>query len=287
MLNKLRDWLAVLFIKGVLVFGRFFTYETRITYGSRCIERLSRLSKRQAARIKQNLTIANMHENIGDMQNFNTNLMRNFAQNILELQYIEEFSSRAARSKIQGDGYEAYQNALLQKTGVIIVSGHIGHWEALRAYSHIALKTPLASIYKESRNPHFEKIWQDKLGYNGEIVTTGVRGTARLVKILKSGGAISLLHDQRMAGAPLLPFFGQDVQTSTAAAELALKYNVPLIPAYAIRQENPLEYKLIFEMPIAPSDALTMTRAMNDSLEAMVRRYPEQWIWNYSRFRHV
>lgn len=106
---------------------------------------------------------------------------------------------------------------------------------------------------------------------------------AGLVRELKSGKFISLLHDQRVKGAPRFPFLGQEAATSPAPAEMALKYNVPLVPIYAIRRADGRHYDIIAEAPIEPTEPLEMTRIMNESLSARVEKDPAQWLWIYTK----
>jgi KDO2-lipid IV(A) lauroyltransferase len=80
-------------------------------------------------------------------------------------------------------------------------------------------------------------------------------------------------------------FFGKPAATALSAAELSLKYDAPLIPIYGVRQPNGLDFKIIVEEPVPPSDAVTMTQALNDSLEALVREHPEQWLWMHRRWK--
>jgi KDO2-lipid IV(A) lauroyltransferase len=82
-----------------------------------------------------------------------------------------------------------------------------------------------------------------------------------------------------------MDFFGKPAATALSAAELSLKYNAPLVPAYGIRQPNGLDFEIIVEAPIPPSDAITMTKALNASLEAIVHKYPEQWLWMHRRWK--
>ena len=66
------------------------------------------------------------------------------------------------------------------------------------------------------------------------------------------------------------PFLGLDALTSISAAQLALKYDLPMIPAYGIRINDENAVQVIFEAPIAHTDSVTMTRVFNDSLSARI-----------------
>ena len=95
---------------------------------------------------------------------------------------------------------------------------------------------------------------------------------------------MSILMDEKYAEGVRMPFLGQDALTSLSAAQLALRYDVPMIPAYGIRRSDGNTYDVIFEAPIPHSDALTMTRAFNDSLSARILADPAQWYWMLRRW---
>ena len=73
--------------------------------------------------------------------------------------------------------------------------------------------------------------------------------------------------------------------TSIVPAELALKYDAVMIPVYAIRQPNGLDFEIVMHDPIPHSDAETMTPAINDGLEGLVRQHMDQWFWIHRRWK--
>jgi KDO2-lipid IV(A) lauroyltransferase len=106
-----------------------------------------------------------------------------------------------------------------------------------------------------------------------------------MVRFLRGGGILGLLIDQRMQQGAKLSFFGHEALTALSAAELALKYDALLLPVYAIRQENGLDFDILVESPIPPGPPEAMTQALNDSLEALVRAHPGQWLWIHRRWK--
>ena len=68
-------------------------------------------------------------------------------------------------------------------------------------------------------------------------------------------------------------------------AELALKFNAPLVPTWGIRQDNGLDFEIHIEQPIAHSDPATMTQEMNDRLEVQIRKRMGQWLWIHRRWK--
>jgi KDO2-lipid IV(A) lauroyltransferase len=104
------------------------------------------------------------------------------------------------------------------------------------------------------------------------------------VRHLRDGGIISILLDEKYLEGVRLPFLGPDALTSLAAAELALKYNLPMIPAFGTRIEDGNAFRVEFEAPIPHTDSITMTRVFNDSLSARIMADPEQWYWMLRRW---
>ncbi|MDE3120851.1 MAG: lauroyl acyltransferase, partial [Paracoccaceae bacterium] len=54
---------------------------------------------------------------------------------------------------------------------------------------------------------------------------------------------------------------------------------------YGIRRPDGLSFDIVIEAPIPHGTPQEMTQALNDSLEALVRRHPEQWFWIHRRWK--
>jgi Kdo2-lipid IVA lauroyltransferase/acyltransferase len=96
---------------------------------------------------------------------------------------------------------------------------------------------------------------------------------------------LGLLMDQHMGHGEPVTFFGERAYTATSAADLALKYDAEIIPVYGIRRPDGLNFDILVEAPIARGDAISMTQAINDSLEAQVRQHMDQWFWIHRRWK--
>ena len=59
----------------------------------------------------------------------------------------------------------------------------------------------------------------------------------------------------------------------------------PGSPTYAIRQPDGLSFEIIVEPPIPHGTPEAMTQALNDSLEALVRKHLDQWFWIHRRWK--
>ncbi|MEP4198581.1 MAG: lysophospholipid acyltransferase family protein [Aliishimia sp.] len=209
---------------------------------------------------------------------------RNMGQTLFEIYHCAEFQTLPDRITTSGPGLAALEDAHAKGKGAIIVSGHFGQWEAIRAdLKSRGMET--GAVYRRQKNRHYQRRLLAGIEAGGKpILETGRAGTKALVSHLRNGGFIAILLDEKSADGELLPFLGHDALTSLAAARLALKYDVPMVPAYGTRVDGSREFTVDFEAPIPPSDSRTMTKAFNDSLSARILDKPDQWYWMLRRW---
>ena len=83
----------------------------------------------------------------------------------------------------------------------------------------------------------------------------------------------------------MLDFIGRPAPSGIMVAELALKYDVPLIPCYGTRAADGVHVDVEFEAPVARGSAREMMQAVQDSLANRVRQRPEQYFWLHLRWK--
>ena len=212
---------------------------------------------------------------------------RHMGRTLFEIYHLAEFQTYQHKFRISGPGLTALKEASAAGKGAIIVSGHFGQWEAIRAALRMhGLES--GAVYRPNKNRHYERRLLAGIEAGGKpILATGPVGTRALVRHIRSGGIISILLDEKSAAGTRLLFLGLDALTSLSAAQLALKYDLPMIPAYGTRIDDENAFNVEFEAPIAHSDSITMTRAFNDSLSARIKANPEQWYWMLKRWDDV
>jgi KDO2-lipid IV(A) lauroyltransferase len=220
----------------------------------------------------------------GDRTRLGQNMGRHMGRTLFEIYHDAEFQTQHHKFSVSGPGLAALKEANAAGKGAIIVSGHFGQWEAVRA----AVKMngmESGAVYRPHKNRHYERRIFAGIEAGGKpILATGRVGTKALVRHVRGGGIISILLDEKYAEGVRIPFLGHDALTSLSAAQLALKYDLPMIPAYGIRIDDGNVFQVEFEAPIPHTDAITMTRAFNDSLSARILANPDQWYWMLRRW---
>ena len=211
--------------------------------------------------------------------------LNNAGRTLIEIYSADEFIARQKDITIAGPGFEALKSAAQTSQPVILVSGHFGNYEAVRA----ALSTKgyeVGGLYREMSNPYFNDHYARTVeAFGGPVFAKGSKGTAGFVRHLKSGGRLVLLFDQHVHGAPAFDFLGHPALTSVSAATLALRHKALLIPFYGLRKSDGISFDIILEAPISHGDTETMTQKMNDSICARIRANPGQWMWVARRWR--
>ena len=93
--------------------------------------------------------------------------------------------------------------------------------------------------------------------------------------------------DQRVSEGDKIKFFNENALTSTLPAQLAIKYNLNIVPIF-IEREHDNFFKMKIYEPIKSSDfknKIDLTRNLNQILESMIIKNPYQWIWTHNRWK--
>lgn len=175
-------------------------------------------------------------------------------------------------------------------TPVIFFSGHIGNWELTYPVT-TAAGIPTSVVYREANNPLADKIVNDIRATRAtEMIAKGKRGGVKILKTIKNGHALAMLVDQKMNEGIAVPFFGRDAMTAPAIAELALRYDLPLIPARVFRTKGcHFEARAFAPLVVEKTgdtekDVLAIMTQINVILESWIREKPEQWFWVHQRW---
>lgn len=237
------------------------------------------------ARVRDNLALILPDLPAKEVRRLTRAVPDNVGRTVIEIYSGPEFVARATRAPLLGPGVPALEAAHKAGRPVVLVTGHIGNYDAGRA-ALLARGYRIGGLYRPMKNRHFNQHYVAAISRIGTpMFPRGRAGLADMVRFLRSGGMLGLLIDQHMRTGARLSFFGHDAMTALSAAELALKYDALVIPMYAIRTGDGLDFEIIAEAPIPPGPPEVMTQALNDSLEALVRDHLDQWFWIHRRWK--
>lgn len=279
------NYASNLMARGIIKGALLLPYETRVPLVGWIVSRLLAPLAGYNKRVRKNLNYVMPDLPEDAVKRLCREATNNAGRNLIEMYSGAEFKERAAQFPLQGEGLVALDQAFANKQPVILVTGHFGSYDAPRAAMG-ARGFPVGGIYKPMRNSYFNAHYVTALGEIGSpLFARGRRGLGEMVKFLRSGGMVGFLIDQDVSNGATLSFFGKPARTPLSAAQMALKYNALMVPAFGIRAANGVDFEFQIQRPIAPSDAETMTQEFNDRLESLVRKNMGQWFWIHNRWK--
>lgn len=191
--------------------------------------------------------------------------------------------------------------------GCIIVSAHIGSWEFVaemmsRCADEVfqekgatgSNKQKVEVLAKKNRWQGLNTFIEQLRGqYGASVLWNHKTNLGRsMVKSLQNGNILGMVVDQKPLGrlGPQVNFFNQKTAFVGGPARLAIKYQIPIHAVFCLRI-GAFKYKLYTETifdPKNPPEKATedeLTQRIATSIEKIISIYPEQWIWNYKRWR--
>ena len=172
----------------------------------------------------------------------------------------------------------------------IFFSAHIGNWE-LAPLAVTQRGLPLGVVYRAANHPVLERLVQlGRRGMTGDLVPKGRAGARQMIGILDGGGHLGMLVDQKMNDGIAVEFFGRDAMTAPALAQLALKFDCPVVPIkverthgahFSISVLAPLELPATGDRQADVKAGMTL---VNRIIEGWIRESPEQWLWVHRRW---
>lgn len=283
--ERVKYYVANLFIRGMIGGMRLLPYRWRIPAMGWILSRIVSPVVGSDKRVRANLAHACPDLDAQEVARLCRAVPDNVGRSLMEQYAGKPFRERAAESSIYGPGLEPFLKARDAGQPVLIMTGHFGNYLAARA-KLAKLGHEVGALYRRMANPYFNEIHVASMASTGKpMFEQGRRGMVEMVRYLKGGGIVAIVGDLHVQEGRELTFFGQPAMTSTVPAELALKQKALLLPVYAIRQPNGLDFEVVMQAPIEHTDAVTMTQQINDGLEALVREHMDQWFWIHRRWK--
>ncbi len=223
-------------------------------------------------------------------KNIKKTMWSNYGKTFVEYLFLNKF--RKNNSHINFKGKEILKSIINKNKPVIFVSGHFANFE-LMSMELTRETINLATIYRPLNNlflnPFMEYVRRTYVCRNQ--IKKGVAGVKDSINYLKKNYSIALMIDQRVSEGKRLPFFDQMALTTTLPAQLAIKFDLEIVPIYIKRNlDDSFEMEIL--KPIAldrNEDLITQkintTIKLNKILEEMISRDPGQWIWTHNRWK--
>ena len=218
-----------------------------------------------------------------------TKLMwNNYGRVFAEYMFIKDFRFEKIDSKIEIIGQEILDEIKKSNKPVVFISGHFSNFE-LMAMQIEKAGIKLSAIYRPLNNIFLNRIMEKirKKYICKNQIKKGIAGTRELIKFQRNNYSIALMIDQRVSEGEKVNFFNQEAYTTTIPAQLAKKFDMPIVPIF-IERVNDTNFKIKISKPLnfLKSDSIKdITSKLNVIIEEMILKNPTQWIWSHNRWK--
>ena len=235
---------------------------------------------------KKNLNIYSDNISKNEIDKIFTNTWKNYGMTFIEYIFLNYFRKNNSHIKIIKE--LNLINIKKKNKPVIFVSGHFANYE-LMSMEITKKDIRLATIYRPLNNiflnPFMEYLRKKYVCKNQ--IKKGISGVREAIEYIKKDYSIALMIDQRVSEGEKIKFFDNLALTTTLPAQLAIKYNLEIVPVFIERIDDS-EFNLEFCNPINPKNfenKIKLTKELNNVLEKMIIRNPGQWIWTHNRWK--
>lgn len=236
---------------------------------------------------RANLTRAMPHLSAPQIETIVADVWENIGRVAAEFPHV----GWLARNRVEVVGAEHIWKLRDDGKPGIFMAAHFGNWELAGAVV-CREGLPITLIYRSANNPWVESIYRRgrKDAALGGLIPKGQQGARQAVDVLRKGGHLGMLVDQKMNDGLPIAFFGRDAMTAPALARFALKYHCPVVSTKVVRLKG-----AHFHMTFAPvdlpaptgdtvADSTAIMTQINALIESWVREYPGQWLWLHRRW---
>jgi KDO2-lipid IV(A) lauroyltransferase len=191
------------------------------------------------------------------------------------------------------EGAEHIREALDLGRGCILLTGHLGFWESGN-FVFPALGLPTAIVAKPMKNPLVDGYFRRLRESHGGYVIDSRKGARRIFKALQSNHLVGILMDQHTARnqAVRVPFFGRPAFTTSVIAQIAMKYQVPVVPVFAYRNADNtylaiVSPPMLLESDLSAEGIVAATTLLTEKIEEGILRDVGQWFWIHRRWKYM
>jgi len=204
---------------------------------------------------------------------------------------LHSFTDEDWETRVIVEGSEHVYRALERGRGVIIATGHLGCFEAGAAYiGH--LKMPVSVIARYAKTPAMTALvtgLRESGGY--QVLVDDTRGF-KAMRLLRANEIVCILIDQDSgSNGVFVDYFGRPASAPPGPAILAGRSGAAIVPGWVVEDpQGKLRFIVEPEVPNpgprpTPDQVQVTMQEMTSRLEAVVRRYPDQWLWMHRRWK--
>ena len=191
---------------------------------------------------------------------------------------------------VEVEGKDLILSSLEEGRGVILFTPHIGNIEILINYVSNNFKSTIP--YTPAKISALDTIMNNaRVLMGANMVKADSGGVKSSLIALKEGHLIMMASDQvpKKSNGIVSSFFGTPALTVSLISSLSQKTKSPCHSVICLRRSGGRGFKISFSKRITGLNDLGVqdgVNLMNRELEKCIMKAPEQYAWEYKRFKH-
>lgn len=198
------------------------------------------------------------------------------------------FRNEQSLAKVVSEDNHIVQTARAENKGILFLTPHLGCFEVTARY--LARQMPMTVMFRPPRKEILAPLLE--VARNGsavKAVPANLTGVREFVRALRRGESVGMLPDQAPSEGDGVwaPFFGRMAYTMTLPGKLATQTGVPIILTAGERLPHGRGWRVHYVRvpePL-PTDPQAQAALLNQAMETLIRRCPEQYLWSYNRYK--
>lgn len=216
---------------------------------------------------------------------------RNYGQNIVEVMRVPVIDRGYLKKFVNVVGMGTLEKAVRQKKGIIFLTSHFGNWElpSLKSAQEGYPIYVMATRQGADRINDLLNRYREKLGCR--VIPRGM-ALREIIKALRQRRIVGMIADQDAGRSGLfIDLLGRPASHAAGPARFARDTGSLILPIFIVRNGSS-RHMLYLERPFSVSKTgnrdLDIKAALEKHasvLESYIKRYPDQWMWSYTRWK--
>jgi lauroyl/myristoyl acyltransferase len=199
--NPVASFLAYLPQAALLGIARLLPYRARLAYAAGFTRLLVAALPGMRARVEGNLRLIFPEMPAAERRRIRAGMADSFGRTMIEVMTRRAFQARRGWTGPDGPGWAALREAQAAGRGALLVSGHFGQWEAVRA-ALAAQGIESGALIRPVKNPWLNRDYLACVEAGGlPVVGRDRAGLRDLVRHLRGGGVMAILAISMMFDA--------------------------------------------------------------------------------------
>ena len=276
-----------IFISFLLIIFKIIGYKLASNFGEK-IGKIFGPFFRSEKKILENLELSKIGKDHIERKKILSEMWGNYGRILSEYVHLKNFRTNKLNNLIEIKGKNYLDDIKSKNKKVVFVSGHFSNFELMAQQLEVC-GLDVAAIYRPLNNIFLNK-YMESIRINNickKQIPKGKSGSRKIIEYFNKGSSIALMIDQRVSEGIKVNFFKRPAFTTTLPAQLIKKFNCEVVPIY-IERKNNIYFEMTVKKPLKfdyNNSLEDITLSLNEVLEEMIVKKPEQWIWSHNRWK--